>query len=403
MKAPPSEVLRQQAQEQLRKLVGGPVSAIDTPSLVLNMDVLTRNLHRMAAFARKHEVRWRAHAKTHKSSALARLQLQAGAVGVCVQKTSEAEAMVAGGVHDVYISNEVIAPAKLARVAALAHRVAAEGGQMAIAVDSVVGIDRLAKAMNEARAGGGGSAVIDVFVEVDVGHGRCGVAPGRQAVTLVHEIRKHAPLRFAGLQAYHGKAQHVRSAQERRGLIGQVVQDVLFTRKLIEADGIPVPLVTGAGTGSMVGEAASGVFGELQSGSFLFMDADYAHNERDPAQPDFEHALFVKSQVMSVGVDHAVCDAGHKSHAIDSGMPMVHPLDENQGPLSYGNGGDEHGIQRAAEGSNWLPAIGSTVWLIPGHCDPTVNLHDNIIAVKGGLRQGRVERIIRVDARGALT
>jgi D-serine deaminase-like pyridoxal phosphate-dependent protein len=403
MKAPPSELLRQQAHEQLRSLVGEPVSAIDTPSLVLNMEALKRNLRRMAAFAEKHEVRWRAHAKTHKSSALARLQIQAGAVGVCVQKTSEAEAMVAGGVNDIYISNEVIAPAKLARVAALAHRVAAENGQLAIAVDSVVGIDRLAKAMHGARAGAGGSAVIDVFVEIDVGHGRCGVPPGRQAVILVHEIRKHAPLRFAGLQAYHGKAQHVRSAQERRALIGQVVQDVVFTRKLIEAEGISVPLVTGAGTGSMVGEAASGVFGELQAGSFLFMDADYAHNERDPAQPEFEHALFLKSHVMSVGIDHAVCDAGHKSHSIDSGMPRVHALDEEAGPLTYGNGGDEHGILRAEGDSSRLPALGSTVWLIPGHCDPTVNLHDNIIAVKGGLSQGRVERIIRIDARGALT
>jgi len=388
MKAPPSELTRRQVHEQLRLLVGEPVSAIDTPALVVNLDAVGRNLRRMAEFAKKHEVRWRAHAKTHKSSALARLQVQAGAVGVCVQKTSEAEAMVAGGVHNIYISNELVAPGKLARVAALAHRIAAENGQLAIAVDSALGIHRLAQAMNEARATGGGSAVIDVFVEIDVGQGRCGVPPGRQAVTLVHEIRKHAPLRFAGLQAYQGKAQHVRSASERRALIGQVVQDVIFTRKLVEAEGIPVPLVTGAGTGSMVCEAASGVFGELQAGSFMFMDADYAQNERDAAQPHFEHALFVKSQVMSVGVDHAVCDAGHKSHAIDSGMPRVHPLAEQDGPLSYANGGDEHGILRTAADNARLPVLGSTVWLIPGHCDPTVNLHDHMIGVKGGLTRG---------------
>lgn len=403
MKAPPSELLRQQSHDQLRLLVGEPVSAIDTPSLVVSLDALSRNLRRMAAFAKKHEVRWRAHAKTHKSSTLAKLQLQAGAVGVCVQKTSEAEAMAAGGVHDIYISNEVIAPAKLARVAALAHRLVAEGGQLAIAVDSALGIHRLAQAMNDARAAAGGSAVIDVFVELDVGHGRCGVPPGRLAVGLVHEIRKYAPLRFAGLQAYHGKAQHVRSAQERRALVGQVVQDVIFTRKLIEAEGVSVPLVTGAGTGSMVAEAASGVFGELQAGSFMFMDADYAQNERDPAQPEFEHALFVKSHVMSVGLKHAVCDAGHKSHAIESGMPRVHALGNEDPVLSYGNGGDEHGILRAAGDDERLPALGSTIWLIPGHCDPTVNLHDHLIAVKGGLRNGRVEHIIRIDARGALT
>src|SRR5439155_7438489 len=141
------------------------------------------------------------------------------------------------------------------------------------------------------------------------------------------------------LQAYHGKAQHLRSPQERHDAIALVVQDVLFTRRLIEAEGVPVGLVTGAGTGSMVCEAASGAFGELQAGSFLFMDADYAANERDPAQPQFEHALFVKSQVISSGPRHAVCDAGHKSHAIDSGLPKVVPLPPT-GEMEYANGGD---------------------------------------------------------------
>jgi D-serine deaminase-like pyridoxal phosphate-dependent protein len=388
--------------ESLKQLIGQGVNAIDTPSLVVDLDAMMRNLSRMADFARKRELRWRPHAKMHKSSAIAKLQLQAGAAGVCVQKTAEAEAMVAGGVHNVYISNEVIAPHKLARVAGLAHMVAAEGGQLAIAVDSMEGVRRLAHAMNDARQTAGKAAVIDVFVELDVGQGRCGVAPGRQAVELAQEIRKHPALRFAGLQAYHGKAQHMRSAQERREAIAVVVQDVVFTRRLIEAEGIPVGLITGAGTGSMVCEAASGVFGELQAGSFLFMDVDYAGNERDPAQPQFEHALFVKSQVISSSLRHAVCDAGHKSHAIDSGLPKVLPLDDGT-ELEFANGGDEHGILRPAQASQRVPALGEIVWLIPGHCDPTVNLHNHLIGVAGGLQKGRVERVIRVDARGALT
>lgn len=384
-----------------KRLIGQPVSAIDTPALVLDLEAMQRNLVRMADFARKHDIRWRPHAKTHKSVQLARLQMQAGAVGVCVQKTAEAEILFAGGVTDIYISNQVVAPAKLARVADLAHRMAAEGGQLAIAVDSAEGVRGLAQAMNERRQGGQ-PAVIDVFVEIDVGQGRCGVPPGRTAVELAHEIRKNPALRFAGLQAYHGRAQHLRTAQERHDAIGAAVQDVLFTRKLIEADGVPVDLVTGAGTGSMVCEAASGVYGELQSGSFLFMDADYAANERDPAQPQFEHALFVKSQVVSSGLQHAVCDAGHKSHAIDSGLPLVLQR-EPTGALEYGNGGDEHGILRPVGGNQRVPRLGEDIWLIPGHCDPTVNLHNVIIGVTGGLERGRVERIIRVDARGALT
>ena len=383
-------------------MIGHGVDAIDTPALVLDLDAMKRNLGRMSEFAKKHEIRWRPHAKMHKSSALAKLQMQAGAVGVCVQKTSEAEAMVAGGVHDVYISNEVVDPRKLGRVALLAHQLAAENGQLAIAVDSTEGVTRLAQAMNERRAATGVPGVIDVFVEIDVGQGRCGVGPGQPALALVHEVRKHPALRFAGLQAYHGKAQHLRTPHERRDAIAGAVQSVNTTRKLIEAEGIPVDLVTGGGTGSLVLEAASGVFGEVQAGSFLFMDNDYAKNERDPAQPQFEHALFVKTQVMSVGEDHAVCDAGHKSHAIDSGLPKVHTF-EGEPELAYFNGGDEHGILRSF-GKSWrLPAIGATLWLIPGHCDPTVNLHETMVGVTGGLRAGKVERIIRVDARGAVT
>ena len=388
--------------ESLARLVGQSVDAIDTPALVVDLDAMNRNLARMADFARKHDIQWRPHAKMHKSVALAKLQLQAGAIGICVQKTAEAEIMAAGGIHDIYISNEVVAAPKLARIAALAHRLAEEKGRLAIAVDSVEGITRLGQAMTEARSQRQAGAVIEVFVEIDVGQGRCGVTPGAAAVALAQEIRKHHALRLAGLQAYHGTAQHLRGALQRRQAIGRVVEDVVSTRKRIEAQGIPVELVTGAGTGSLVCEAASGVFGEVQAGSFMFMDADYARNERDPAQPQFEHALFVKTQVISSGHEHAVCDAGHKSHAIDSGLPEVVSPDPDSA-LEYFNGGDEHGVLRPAGGGRRIPAIGRMLWLIPGHCDPTVNLHDFMIGVSGGLRKGTVERIIRVDARGALT
>lgn len=391
---------------ELLALIGKPVNDIDTPALVIDLDAMRRNIGRMAEFCKKHNVRWRPHAKLHKSVTLAKLQIKAGAVGVCVQKTSEAEVMVAGGVLDVYISNEVIAPTKLARVAALAQSLQPLGGQLAIAVDSIEGIERLAIAMNEARGATGVAAIVDVFIELDVGQGRCGVPPGRAAVLLALEIRKHPALRFAGLQAYHGKAQHFRSVQARQSAIALVAAAALQTKQLIETEGIRVGLITGAGTGSFLYEAASGVFGELQVGSFLFMDADYAQNERDPAQPQFEHALFVKTQVISTHstptASHAVCDAGHKSHAIDSGLPLVHAFDLGR-ELTYANGGDEHGILRPAAGSQRVPKLGSMLWLIPGHCDPTVNLHDMMIGVSGGLRSGTVQRIYKVDARGAMT
>ena len=386
----------------LQDLIGQSTSAIDTPALVVDLDAMERNLATMAAFASQHKVRLRPHAKMHKSAALAKLQMAAGAVGVCVQKTSEAEALVAGGVHNIFISNEVISPAKLARVAALTRAVAPYGGKMAICVDALEGIKRLASSMNEARVSSGIATQIDVFIEINVGQDRCGVEPGAPAAALALEIRKHPALNFAGLQAYHGKAQHLRSPDERRQAITDAIAAVVRTKQLIEGEGIHVGLVTGAGTGTAVLEAASGVYGELQAGSYLFMDADYAANQLHVTQPRFEHALFVKTQVVSTHSSHAVCDAGHKSHAIDSGMPKVHAFSERS-QLEYFNGGDEHGILRPAAGSNRLPHLGSMIWLVPGHCDPTVNLYNELIGVRGGLLKGVVESIIEVNGRGALT
>jgi D-serine deaminase-like pyridoxal phosphate-dependent protein len=369
--------------------VGDAASAIDTPALVIDVDAMERNLERMAAFARAHGMRLRPHAKMHKSAHIARLQVAAGAVGVCVQKTSEAEALAGAGIGDIYISNEVIDPAKLDRVAALASRV-----RLAIAVDSGLGIERLAAAL---RAAG---SRIDVFIEIDVGQGRCGVPPSSAAM-LAQQVAAHDAMRFAGLQAYHGGAQHLRGAAEREAALRRVVTLARSAQAAVTAAGIACPLVTGAGTGSFVFEAASGVYGELQVGSYLFMDRDYADNEPAHAAPRFEHALFVKSQVMSAGLSHAVIDAGHKSHAIDSGPPRVVGHDG----LVYVNGGDEHGILRRADAAARapLPALGETVWLVPGHCDPTVNLHDRYVVLRGGLERGVVDALWPIDARGCVS
>jgi D-serine deaminase-like pyridoxal phosphate-dependent protein len=355
---------------------------IDTPALVVDLDALDRNLAAMAAFARARGLRLRPHAKTHKSAWLAKAQIEQGAVGVCVQKTSEAEALAHAGVTDLFITNEVIDAAKLARVAALSRQI-----RLAIAVDSATGIERLAAAQ----------ADVDVFVEIDVGHGRCGAAP-RDAAALARALQSHG-LRFAGLQAYHGRAQHLRSVAERRAAIDGACAAVREAKAALAAEGIACPLVTGAGSGSFVLEADSGLWGELQCGSYVFMDRDYADNTALPGAPRFEHALFVKSQVMSRHADRAIVDAGHKSHAIDSGLPRVWGRDD----LEFANGGDEHGILRARTPGAALPALGETVWLVPGHCDPTVNLHDRLVGVRGGLAAGVVERVIAVDARGCLT
>ncbi len=375
-------------------VIGQHVDAIDTPALVVDLDAAERNLRRMAEFAARHGVRLRPHAKMHKSAWFGRLQVAAGAVGLCVQTVAEAEALAAGGIDDLYISNEVVSESKLRRVAALAQRLQARGGRLAIAVDSAEGVQRLARAMAPT------TAAIDVFIEVDIGQGRCGVAPGVATVELARVLAAQAPrLRYAGLQAYHGGAQHLRTPDERRAAIGRSVTWLQDTRRQLAAAGLAPALITGAGTGSFTIEAASGLWGEIQPGSFLFMDADYRRNAWDAEQPRFEPALFVKSQVISVGAEHAVCDAGHKSHAIDSGLPSVFAL-PGQLPLAFFNGGDEHGVLRPTDGGRHLPALGETVWLIPGHCDPTVNLHNQYLVLRGGLAAGRVEAVVPIGARG---
>ena len=393
-----------------QRLIGQSVEAIDTPALVVDLDAMERNLARMQAFANQQGVKLRPHAKMHKSADIAKLQIAAGAVGVCVQKVSEAQALAAAGVQDIYISNEVVSLLKCEQIMAILQREWLEKPQgagafkLAIAVDSLLGIARLGQAMQGllAKISPDAGHSMGVFIEIDVGQGRCGIAPGGAAVPLAQAIAQWPGLRFAGLQAYHGRAQHLRSAAQRRLAIDAVLEKVAATKAALWQAGHTVTLVTGAGSGTFALEAASGVYGELQAGSYLFMDADYAANESDPSQPVFEHALFVKSAVMSHHPDgqdpRAVVDAGHKSHAIDSGLPRVHGQ-----ALEFANGGDEHGIVRAASPAVRLPALGDTVWLIPGHCDPTVNLHSHMLGLRGGLAQGIVERIIRVDARGALT
>src|SRR6185369_16415534 len=178
------------------------------------------------------------------------------------------------------------------------------------------------------------------------------------------------PLRFAGLQCYHGPAQHLRASAERAGAIAQAAAAARITREAMAAQGIPVPCVTGGGTGSFQHERDSGVFDEVQAGSYVFMDRDYADNQRAGDEVAFEHALFVRSTVMSRPSDaRAVVDAGLKASSVDSGMPVVWQRPE----LRYLKAADEHGVLATLPGAG--PELGEALLLVPGHCDPTVNLY----------------------------
>ena len=363
--------------------IGMPLAAVDTPALILDLDAFERNLARMAEAVRGRPVRLRPHAKSHKCAEIALRQIAAGAVGVCCQKTSEAEALVAGGVGDVLIANEVVGAGKLERLAALARR-----AQIAVCADAAQNVLDLDAAA--ARAG----VRLDVFVEINVGADRCGVAPGAPALALAQAIAGSPNLRFAGLQAYHGGAQHLRGVAERRRAIGRAVELVHTTRALLEARGIACAVVTGAGTGSFPLELASGAYDELQPGSYIFMDADYSRNEFDAAWPRFEQSLFVWTAVMSRPTpERAVVDAGLKASSVDSGMPQPW-----QRPgVDYVKASDEHGVLAIAPGARAL-SLGEKLLLVPGHCDPTVNLYDWFVCVRGGA----VEALWPIGARGAL-
>ena len=361
------------------------VEDIDTPALIVDLDPFESNLQSMAGAVRDAGMRLRPHAKTHKCAEIARRQIALGALGVCCQKVSEAEAMVDGGIADVLITNEVVGAAKVRRIAALARR-----ATIGVCVDHPLQVDQLALAAAEA------GAQIDVYIELDVGANRCGVASPFEAVALARRVLAQPGLRFAGVQAYHGRAQHLREPDERERAIGHAQRCVTSCLGAFVAAGIGCERITGAGTGTYMLEAASGVWNEVQPGSYVFMDADYGRNRLAPAAIRFRNSLFVLATVMSVAGGRLILDAGTKAYSVDSGLPQAPDAPGWQ----FARASDEHGVLTPASSAPPLPVdIGSKLKLIPGHCDPTVNLYDWLIAVRGGV----VEDIWPVGARGALS
>ncbi len=364
---------------------GMPEDEIDTPALVLDLDAFEHNLDTMAAGIAGTGAKLRAHAKTHKSPVIGALQAARGAIGQCVQKVAEAEVLAWGGVPDILVSNEVVGRQKLARLAALS-RIA----RVAVCADDPAQVAALEAAARDA------GIRLSVLVEIDVGAGRCGVAPGPDAVTLARGIAASPHLRFGGLQAYHGSAQHLRRPEQRAAAIQGAADGARRTVEQLRQAGLDCPIVGGAGTGTFALEAASGVYTELQAGSYCFMDADYARNLDEAGQPvaTFRHALFVLATVMSAprpGI--AVLDAGHKAVAVDSGLPMVWRRPD----LRFTSASDEHGaLAFGADAA--APKLGEKLRLIPGHCDPTVDRYDWYVGVRGG----RVECLWPVAARGAM-
>ena len=353
---------------------------LDTPVPVVALDALERNLDRMAAAARAAGVALRPHVKTHKSVTIARMQLERGAVGVCVQTVSEAEAMVAGGINDVFVANEVVGGGKLRRIALLARDAA-----ITVCVDDPANLDDLGSAVRRA-----GSSV-GVMVEMNTAEYRAGVPPGEPFLRLAQRVKSTPSLRFVGLQAYNGVAQHIRDHPSRLAATERNTALVKESVDLLAHNGIRCEVVSGGGTGTYNLEAASEVYNEIQPGTYVFMDADYLANRDRLGGPfrDFEVSLYVLATVMSRRPGIAIVDAGLKAISLGNGLPLVHG-----GGVLYRRFADEHGVLAPDGGP--LPRLGNQVRLIPVNCDPTVNLYDHLI----GVRSGVVEAVWPVDARG---
>ncbi len=356
---------------------------IQTPCLIVDLDAFEKNVETMRRFCAEKGVRHRVHGKMHKSVDVAQYQVDKGdAVGVCCQKVSEAEVFARGGIKDVLVSNQVRDPAKIDRLA----RMPKLGARTLCCVDDMANVAELSAAAVKH------GTEIECLVEIDCGAGRCGVTAGQPVVELAQAIDAADGLKFAGIQAYQGAMQHLESYEERKQKTAAAIEMVRDTLVLLEAEGLSCDIIGGGGTGSYYFEGSSGVFNELQCGSYAFMDADYGRikDKNGERISEFDNSLFILTSVMShAKADKAICDAGLKAQSVDSGLPVIFGRDD----VEYVKCSDEHGVIADSKG---VLAINEKLRLVPGHCDPTCNVHNWYV----GVRDGKVEALWPVSARG---
>ena len=366
-------------------LPGMDEADIQTPCLVLDLDALERNIRKMGDVAKAMGMRHRVHGKMHKSVDVALLQERlGGSVGVCCQKVSEAEVFARGGIKDVLVSNQVRDPAKIDRLARLPKL----GARAICCVDDIANVaDLSAAAVRHAT-------VIECLVEIDCGAGRCGVKTTPEVLAIAKAIAAAPGLKFSGIQAYQGAMQHMDRYEDRKAKIARAVAQVKDAVDGLKAEGLDCDIVGGGGTGSYYFEGTSGVYNELQCGSYAFMDADYGRIlDKDGHridQGEWENALFLLTSVMShAKADKAICDAGLKVQSVDSGLPVIFGRTD----VKYVKCSDEHGVIDDPAG---VLKVNDKLRLVPGHCDPTCNVHDWYVGVRGG----KVEVVWPVSARG---
>ena len=363
-----------EAERLHRHLVGqqGSRRSLNTPALVLDLEMLDRNIAEMAAFAKAHGVALRPHSKTHKSADIARRQIAAGALGVCCAKLGEAEALAEQGIESLHITSPVVTPQAIDRLVALNAKVSG----LMLVVDHPDNADALAAAA--AKAG----KPLTVVIDIDPGIHRTGVASPEDCVALVKKVAGLKSLKYAGIQFYCGSHQHIKDFAERKASIEERTAYLKGIIDRLEAAGLKPGIVTGSGTGTHYIDAKAGVFTELQVGSYVFMDHDYAVCDlRGLDKPTFEQALQIDARVVSANTPGMVTvDAGLKAMATEKGPPMILKGAVEGSTTRFM--GDEH-LAVIAPAGQAAPALAEQVILVPPHCDPTVNMYESYHVVKG--------------------
>lgn len=355
-----------------RPLIGqqGSRAALNTPVLLIDRDALERNIAAMALFAKANGIALRPHAKTHKSAAIARMQMAAGARGLCCAKLGEAEALAAEGIGAILITSPVVTPQAIARLLALHERI----GDLMVVADHPDNVDALAAAALEA------SRPLGVIVDIDPGIRRTGVPSPEAAVALAQRISVAPSLRYAGVQFYCGAQQHIESFADRHAAIEDRTAYLSSVIEALRAANLAPAIITGGGTGTHRIDATLGVFNELQVGSYVFMDKQYLDCDLSgQGATPFESALFIDAHVISANAPSmATIDSGFKALSTDGGNPAIAAGAPAESAFFFM--GDEHGAL-IAPGHDFK--LGDRVTLIAPHCDPTVNLYDAYHVVRG--------------------
>ncbi len=362
------------------ELIGVPVSELDTPVALLDLDLFERNATQIHQFLSDRGRAWRPHSKAHKSPLLARRQIDIGAVGVTCAKVSEAEVMVEGGITDVLIANELGTPAKWRRVAALQRR-----AKVAACVDDEAHV-------RWASAGGAAEGTtVPVVIEMDLGMHRVGVASELDALRLADLIAAAPGVRLAGVMGYEGHLLNVWPEEDKVSQCEQALDVLVSAAELLRRNGHQVEVVSSGGTGAYEASGAVGGVTESQAGGGCLMDRFYAED----CHVDLAHALTLSTTVVSVQFSgQAVVDAGFKALGRLPGLPLPRVLDRPG--VEFAALSAEHGIL-ALHGASMR--VGEQLRVIPGYSDAMLFLHNNLIGHRGGV----VTEIIPLLARGLLT